>query len=273
MYSISKVEKKGCGIFKHKKFNTNDNREKIINNLLESSQVGINLIIAISNSGKTTYLKNMLDSIIEPFRKKKDNSLYNRIKDKEIFFFFITTTYKIDPKITKIIDDLENIKHPIVNVMIYDKFTDKEYNEINELLEGTEKDEEFDFPQNIIIFDDARQYLKSKNLSILATKFRHHQALCFLSCHDFKDTPKNVRDNSFYITLYKNISDDRLREIHSTFIHSIKDFELFNDIYNNYLSEKKEGNKGDFIFIDVEKQKIYKNNEYLIEIKEKDEEI
>lgn len=259
MYSLEEFNKKGLGVFKHKKFEVNDKREKVLTNLFEGSQVGINLVIAISNSGKTTYIHNMIEAIIEPFKKKKDNPLYNKLKEKEIFFFFITTSRGTDKKITQIIDDVENLKHPITSVKIYEKFEDEEYNELREILEATEKDDEYDYPQNIIIFDDARAYLRNnKNLEELATRFRHTQTLCIISTHEFKDTTKKVRDNSFYITLFNNISNDRLREIHDTFLSSIS-FEDFLNIYHETLNKK-----GDFLFIDRENQKINKNNMYSI---------
>ena len=59
----------------------------MLTNIFESSQVGINLLVAISNSGKTTYIKNLIDAIVEPFRKKRDNDLYNKLKCKKFITY------------------------------------------------------------------------------------------------------------------------------------------------------------------------------------------
>lgn len=200
------------------------------------------LLIAKKNSGKTTVIYNLIESII---------SKYKETKEPLRFIFFCGQAHQ-DPGYSAIFNLLESNK---IDFVIETSFKDEDDNDqlkalVNHLKK--EKNEEDTF----IIIDDLSSELKMKSLDLLLKQNRHMHTTVIIATQDSKDLSPSQHQQINIPILFKDIPIDkksnRLENLYSTYSLPLT--------YKEFEKKYKETAKGyEFLTIDRDNNKLRKN--------------
>lgn len=236
----------------HKKFSLKQSEYKIIQPL--STRL---LLIAPSDSGKSTIIQNLVCSV------------YDRCFEK---IFIISSTIFTDPAYEFIMDYQTNKmkeKHSETNRLYFDTYDDEALIDIIETQKQiTMKLKELKktrLMSILIIIDDmatCRECLRGKALSQIFTSGRHYNISCFVSSQSFTSIAPIIRKNisSLVIFSIKNVKDyENIVEEYSGLINAKTTKEkksIFGEMYD--LATRK---KYDFMYIILKENKFYYNFE------------
>jgi hypothetical protein len=92
-------------------------------------------------------------------------------------------------------------------------------------------------PSYIFIFDDLASELQNKVLTQLLKKNRHFRSKIIISSQNFKDIAKQGRAQIDYLVLFRGLSADRQKQIHSEMCNFVP-FKEFVDSYLNATHPK-----------------------------------
>lgn len=192
-------------------------------------------ICAKKNSGKTTLIFNMIQHLLIS-------------KSEQVVYFFVGTISK-DLIYEKIIDML---KYNEIEYHCYDSIIDDErINILDAVLDNIKEvdKENFDYPENIFIFDDISFDLDNKSVSKLVKSNRHYKSKVILSSQYITDLTTSSRLNLDYVIVFRNISKDNLKVLHKS-INVQQDYDEFYKIYKTAIDYDKHS----FLYIDLARQ-------------------
>lgn len=188
-------------------------------------------ILAKKNSGKTTLIFNMIQHLLLS-------------KSDQVVYFFVSTITK-DVIYERITDML---KYNEIEYHCYDSIIDDErINVLDAVLENikVEDKENFDYPENIFIFDDISYDLSNKSISKLMKQNRHYKSKVIISSQYITDLTPSSRLQLDYCLVFKNLSLANLRNLYYS-LNIWIDFNKFKQLYKTATTY----NKHSFLYID-----------------------
>lgn len=199
-------------------------------------------ILAKKNSGKTTLIFNMIQNIL---KRGYEQSVY----------FFVGTINKdiIYEKIT------DMLKHNLIEYHCYDSVVnDDKLNVLDAVLDNIKEidKDNYDYPENIFIFDDISFDLKNRSLSKLLKSNRHYKSKVIISSQYVTDITPSTRLQLDYCLVFRNLSKANLYQSLDIWI----EYDKFKDYYD-YATTK---NDHSFLYIDLVKQEFRVNFNLMI---------
>lgn len=194
------------------------------------------LMVAKPGSGKSVLVANLLR--LPQFYFRKFNKVFiasSNIENGEI----------IDPAYDKIEFDDENM---------YDDFNTSIFEDIRDKIK---KDEDFKDNQYLLVIDDLALTLKDKGVQKQLARHRHLHLSIIITCQRLKMVPPLVRNIITHVAIFKTLNKQELEYLNEV-------VNIDKDAFQE-LIEYATRDKFNFLFIDVERLKFYKNfNEELI---------
>ncbi len=221
------------------------------------------LIIGKTGSGKSNVVNNIVDILIDRYKKDK------------IKLVIFSKTYDIDKVLKNIVSkyecdcykDLYDGNKFIPNKYLELEGLDDDIKQIEKILKRKLTKEEIEElkeelrPYTIIIYDDIGNMLrKDNNISNFIVKSRHYKICNIMSNQYYNDIEKKIRENCNIVCLMQNISPERLKDIYDDIDIGV-DKKLFLEIYKDAT-----WNEYNFLSINVNKGELYKNLDYKYEI-------
>lgn len=189
-------------------------------------------ILAKKNSGKTTLIFNMIQHLL---KKGYD----------QVVYFFVATINKdiIYEKIT------DMLKYNLIEYHCYDAVVNEDrVNVLDAVLENIKEidKDNYDYPENIFIFDDISCDLRNKSVSKLLKSNRHYKSKVIISSQYVTDITPSVRLQLDYCLVFKNLSLANLRNIYASLDIWI-DFDKFKSYYDYATKQSNHS----FLYIDL----------------------
>lgn len=202
-------------------------------------------ILAKKNSGKTTLIFNMMQHLL---KKGYEQSVY----------FFVGTINKdiIYEKIT------EMLKYNLIEYHCYDAVVnDDKVNVLDAVLDNIKEvdKDNYDYPENIFIFDDISFDLKNRSVSKLLKSNRHYKSKVIISSQYVTDITPSTRLQLDYCLVFRNLSKANLRNLHQSLDIWIE-YDEFKEYYD-YATTKYDHS---FLYIDLVKQEFRVNFNLMI---------
>lgn len=202
-------------------------------------------ILAKKNSGKTTLIFNLLQHLLKKGLGQKVFFFVGTI-DKDIIYEKIRDLLSYNRIEYKAFDSIINDEK--VNVLDY----------VLENIEEVEK-ENWEYPENIFVFDDVSYDLQNKSISRLLKANRHYKAKVILSSQYITDITPASRLQLDYCLAFKNLSMSNLHNLFNS-LNIWTSFKNFLNYYNTATSFDEHS----FLYIDCAKQEFRVNFKYKI---------
>jgi len=188
------------------------------------------LITAKVGSGKSVLIANLLRQ--PKFYFKKFNKVFiasSNIENGEM----------IDPAYDLIEFDEDNM---------YDDFNIEIFDDIRTKIKN---DEDFKDNQYLLIIDDLALALKDKLIQKQIARHRHMHLSIIITCQRLKMVPPLIRSNISNIAIFKSLNKQELEYLNEV-------VNIDKDVFNE-LIEYATRDKYNFLFIDIDRLKFYKN--------------
>lgn len=197
-------------------------------------------ILAKKNSGKTTLIFNMIQNLL---KKGYDQTVY----------FFVATISKdiIYEKIT------DMLKYNLIEYHCYDSVVnDDKINVLDAVLDNIKEvdKDNYDYPENIFIFDDISFDLKNKSVSKLLKSNRHYKSKVIISSQYVTDITPSVRLQLDYCLVFKNLSKANLKNLYASL-----DIWIEYDLFKKYYDYATSVSNHSFLYIDLVKHEFRVN--------------
>ena len=195
------------------------------------------IIVGPVRSGKGNLLVNLLENTNFGYRQFYDDTLYiSPTIENDI----TGTAIKKDEKIQKISDNLEDVDLILSSIV-----------DIKNKQQGDEK------TNTLIVLDDMLGMLKQKSyFSNLCTRYRHPRISLIVTTQSFRSLPAVCRVNASGYIIFKTHNKKEYMKMEEELEGN---FPQFSELYKEATEEKY-----NFLFLNMEKKKAYKNFDTLL---------
>lgn len=202
-------------------------------------------ILAKKNSGKTTLIYNLLQHLLKVGLNQK-------------VYFFVGTIDKdiIYEKIRELLS-YNRIEFKCFDTIV----TEDKVNLLDAVMEqiGEIDKNNWEYPENIFVFDDVSFDLQNKSVSKLLKANRHYKSKTIVSSQYITDLTPGSRLQLDYCLAFKNISDKNLESLYSSI-----NIWVPKKTFLNYYRTATTFNDHSFLYIDCAKQEFRINFKYKI---------
>lgn len=188
-------------------------------------------LLAKKNSGKTTIIKELLNNIL--------------CSDLEQKVYFFVPTFDKDVIYQEIKETLENYD---IDYQVFKSIEEKSsgVNNLKDVLDSIDETDldNYEYAENIFIFDDISEELNNIWLHPLVKENRHYKSAVLMSSQYITDLTPAARSQIDFCLVFKKQSNDNLKHLYRSMDISIP-FDYFYKLY-------KQATKGDhnFLYID-----------------------